>query len=244
MVKKDGKLLRYEVQRVLFTKPYLFLSLVTVVYSIYVLQAKTLFGEYGTAPFSQWSYLVYLLTLMPVLCTTVLVYIAKTTDSSERLVQNITRSTPTPAGQQLMVKFLAIAISFLVNLLIVVAAAYIFYEIKLKLFAPLNLLLCTLIIAAPQFLICAGAGFWAARVRPGAVYVLAALLFFLSAVQIALPMGLDFFGNSILSIAENTAPVQGVIAFSVPTAYAVSRIAVTCIGAALIVTACSKKQRA
>ncbi len=244
MVKKTAKLLRYEIWRVLFTKPYLILSLVTAVYSIYVLQTKTLFGEYGTAPFSQWSYLVYLLTLMPVLSTIVLVYIAKTNDAGERLTQSITRSTPTPASKQLVIKFLAISVGFLVNLLIVVVAAYVFFEVKLKLFAPLNLLYCTLLIAGPQLLLYMGVGFWAAKLRPGAVYVVAALLFFASAVEFMMPMGIDLIGNSILSVAENVTPVEGVISFEIPVSYAISRIAVTCIGLLLLITACLKKRKA
>lgn len=240
---KSFKILRYEVQRVLFTKPYLLLSLVTAVYSVFILQTRTLYGEYGTAPFSEWSFTAYLLTLMPVLSTMILVYIAKTNDSNERLVQNVTRSTPTPAGKQLMIKYLAIAVGFFVNLLIVVLAAYIFYAVKLKLFAPLNLLLCTFIVALPQLLLLGGVGLWVARLKSGAVYGVIALLFFASAIGVMLPMSVDVLGNSWLSAAESGTLVKGVINFVIPAGYALSRVVISCIGLALVATACLKTKK-
>ncbi|MGI6664261.1 MAG: hypothetical protein ACOX3W_02385 [Christensenellaceae bacterium] len=243
MVGKRLKLLRYEIQRILRSKVYLILGLITLVYSVYVLQSSILNGESGTAPFSEWSFLAYWLAVMPVLVIVILVYAAKTNDGEEQRVGKVTGATPTKKGEQLSAKAWGILIATTLVCILVTITAYVFYYMKFKIIAPMHLLLVMLLIIIPQIFFLLGVGLLAARLHVGAVYPIIGFFLFAHVTQLMLPMPIDFIGNSILSIPRGTYPIAGAIPFTIPTMYLIVRVAVLCVGVLLLVYACRGKSK-
>ncbi|MGI6665317.1 MAG: hypothetical protein ACOX3W_07925 [Christensenellaceae bacterium] len=243
MVSKSIKLLRYELKRIVATRLYLILTGVMLAYIGFVLETQTMFGESGTAPYSQWSYLAYLSSVIPLISMVLFTQLAKLQGSEERQVQALTLSSPTSMQSQQAVKETAIGAAYLIQVVLAVLAAYVFFGMKFKILAPLNLLGCTAILAIPQLFLCIGVGLWVSKIHPYATYVLAALLFFCYTTQVMMPMGVDLLGNSILQIARATYPVQGEIAFAWPISYMISRGITFVIGVVLTVVACMQKRK-
>ena len=64
-----AKIFRYELRRVVFSKPFLFITALTLIYALYLLKTDILFGYADTAPFSAWSFLAYLSICTPTSAT-------------------------------------------------------------------------------------------------------------------------------------------------------------------------------
>lgn len=240
---KFTAVLKYELKKMLFTKTYLFLTITSLVYGYYVLRTQTLLGAYHTAPYSEWSFISYLYTIFPMVCTMSLVTIAKQYGKKEQQAQVVPLSTPTAYHYQKACKFAALSIAFFINLLLCVALNYTFFGIMLNHVPSLNLLLCMCLLLVPQFLFITGISLWLGTLKPSLVYILIAFLFFVTLTNLQTPMRIDLFGNSILSVAANTTPQLGIIPFAVPNAYLYSRVIVFIAGLLFIVFSCRQKRK-
>ena len=63
----DLKIIRYELKRLIFSKYYVFLLLITGLFAYYILSQKVILGTAYTAPFSNWSYTTFLCDMLPYL---------------------------------------------------------------------------------------------------------------------------------------------------------------------------------
>ena len=237
------KLTGYECKRIVKTKTYLFLTVISLAYSIFVLRTQTLFGAYNTAPYSQWSFISYLHTIMPMLYAILVILISQQFGKKEKQIQMLTLSTQTSYRVQKTGKAFALGIIFCMNLVLCVVAMYLYFAFTLKHIASFDLLLCALLFALPQFLLIAGLGLWFASYNANAVYLLLIVITFLTIANIRLPMIIDFIGNSILAIPATSIPNAGVIPYVIPPAYLFSRIGFAVIGMLLLIFACRKKRK-
>ena len=234
---------KYELKRILFTKTYLFLTIISLVYGYYVLRTQTLVGAYHTAPYSQWSSISYLHAIFPIICTLPLVSIANQHGKKQQQAQVVPLGTPTAYRYQKACRFAAVGLTYFINLLLCIALNYIFFAIMLKHTPSLNLLLCMCLLSIPQFLLTIGISLWLGALKPNLVYVLIGVLFFVAFAELQMPMQVDLLGNSILSVAASSIPQQGVIPFIVPNAYLFNRIIVFIVGLLLTIFACGQKRK-
>ncbi|MGI6664616.1 MAG: hypothetical protein ACOX3W_04285 [Christensenellaceae bacterium] len=241
---KLRKLLQYEMKRIVVTKTYIFLSLLSIVLCLYVLNNIVVFGMYDTAPYSEWSFIYYLQWVLLFTAITLLPFTTKLYDKKETQVQIIMLATPTNVAKQKGIKVSAIFIIALCNLLVCVIAFFGYMLIKFKVLPSWSLLIYTALIGIPQLLLVLGLGVLVANINSKLPYILLAILIFVNVVAVSLPMEWDVLGNSILTIPQQQIPTVGVIAFYIPGKYILSRIGVGILGCCLLFLICKKKQKA
>ena len=207
-----------------------------------------LYGVYDTAPFSEWTWITYLARLSALLLVYPLYCIGQIYGKKERQTCKLTVSMCMQPSVHMGIKIGVIATYFLFPLLLCVGIAFLFYAV---LFAPVTvvpfgeLLLLTAVFCLPILLFSMGFSMLLGRTAPGVVYGYMALLVFASFIDLRLPMPVDLLGSSILALVESGNLVKGVIAFSLPGTYLVSRAIFTVLGIVMIIFACKladKKQ--
>lgn len=233
-----AKIFRYELRRVVLSKPFLFITAITLAYAVYLLKTEVMFGHADTAPFSPWSFLAYLCRLLPFLCAAMLFFVSRQTAPREKAVETLAAATPTPRYARKGIKLSVIAVAFLGAALLVLVAYALFCLIQFQHSGLGWMWPLAALVILPALLFYMGIGLWLGKVHHNLVYLLLALLFFAAFVGFSLPPVVDLFGNSILAGAQSTYLQAGTIPFVVPAQYLGSRIVMALAGLGLSVGAC------
>lgn len=234
------KIFHYELRRVIFAKGYVFLLILILLYSSYTIKTSVLHGYANTAPFSEWSFIQYLLSITPFLSTILLFYLSKLYSPSEKKVMNITSSMKFSGPLYFFIKISVVAIAYLFATLLALIVCFIFYGKVFGFYDYKNFMSCILLVLIPQLVLILGIGLWISKINYNFSYVLIALIFILSLKNDTSSYYLDFLGSSIMKIPMNQIPVKGVIAYVIPNDYIVSRVLFSIIGISLILIGCMR----
>jgi hypothetical protein len=233
---------RYELRRVLFSKPYLLLTACTLAYACFLLKTQTMLGFNDTAPYSEWTFLAYLLKLSPFLTSVSLFFAARQTTPKEKAVEALASATPMPASVRHTLMTAALGAGYLLAAILTVSAYFVFCARVFALTLRIGYLSLAALVLLPQAVFFTGLGLWLGRIGSNLAYALIAFLFFAAFIGLTLPPGLDVLGSSVLIKAAGVTVQKGVIPFALPDGYLLSRTGITALGLALI-TGCMMSYR-
>ncbi len=190
--KTYGKIFIYELKRM--TVSWLFPAMLVVngVYAWFVLTTDILMGAAHTAPFSVWSYCVYIGKMMPTALTALLLLLAGYYGKKQKQAEVLLSAAPVTASCQLLIRSAVLGVCFLVICAVEVLIAVIFYSRFFHYYHYERYLIPSLFIILPCFLFVLGLGHLAGRMHEGVVFLTAGGIF-LAGFGMAANV-FDFFG--------------------------------------------------
>ena len=236
----DLKIIRYELKRLIFSKYYLFLLLVTGLFAYYILSQKVILGTSYTAPFSKWSYTTFLCDMLPFFLVILLFFCTYVVSRKELRVRTITLSTPLAVTRYYLCKAAAISGGVLLTIILVVGISFGFYALVFDYFAYSEFILPILLFIFPPLLFVFGLGLLLGSLNELFLYILIPLMFLSSSLGFSLPVWLDLFGRGIpLSYPYSLQPgADGGVPFLLPPGFWQSRILWALMGIVLFVLMC------
>lgn len=209
------KIFRCECRRLLCNKFFIGLLAVLLFYAGQVFCLTVLPGVSHTAPFSPWSFGVYLGRLLPLLWVGALFFLTFFTSARERRAAVLTAATPADPRRYALTRCAAALVGTALLCLAVLALAAVCYARLFGWYGWGSLVLPTLVTLAPPLVFALGSGWRLGELRPWLLYVWMALPFVLSALPLPQALGLwdgGFFASYPLTL-DTLDP-----AFSLPAA--------------------------
>ena len=191
------KIFYYECRRLLGNKFTVGLLAIIGVYSYLVMQEEVVFGISHTAPFSPWSFGVYLARLQPLLLVSLLFFVSFLSSKQAQAIKPLLEAACLKPVHYRLIRCGAIAAAFLLLSLVPVAYALYFYG-RVFHFTAFHTLLAPLVfVLLPTFLLVLGLGLSGGQIHPMLVFALMPLILLVSILP--LPGWLDFYGSSFLT---------------------------------------------
>lgn len=197
------KIFRCECRRLLCNKFFIGLLAVLLFYAGQVFYLTVLPGVAHTAPFSPWSFGVYLGRLLPLLWVGALFFLTFFTSARERRSAVLTAATPADPRRYALTRCAAALVGTALLCLAVLALAAVCYGRLFGWYGWGTLVLPTLVTLAPPLVFALGSGWRLGEVRPWLLYVWMALPFVLSALPLPQALGLwdgGFFASYPLTL--------------------------------------------
>lgn len=235
------KIFKYELHRFLCNKFFAGLLIITFLYSYQVMAGEIVLGIANTAPFSEWSFGMYLSKMLPILLITLLFFVSFLFSKQEREVRLITDTTPVDQKQLGLLRCGAMVVGFVCISVVSVCVSLWFYAINFRFTDFSHFLLPALATLIPAMLFVLGAGIVVGRIHPALVYALMALVFLLGYLPVpnALDLlGSSFFQNMPLSLPSGTG---GEPAFAVPASVWIGKAVYAAVGLFLITLGLTRK---
>ncbi|MGX9758645.1 hypothetical protein ACWYRQ_20395 [Clostridioides difficile] len=230
------KIMKYEMKRLLFSKVYLVLLLITGWFSYNVLKTKTIYGLNDTAPFSEWSYSSFLLDVNPFLLVIVLMFCTYIFSKKEEAVKTITMTTKIKPTTYFCLKSITVAVAYFITVTVVIAISFIFYNRVFQFNNFGQLVKPILLILIPSVLFVSGMGMFIGNINGNLLYVFIPIIFLITnSGALSIISGKNIV-NSILE--SKVADTMGNLAFDIPQGFVISRIALGVIGTILIISVC------
>lgn len=229
-----GKILKYELKRLLVSKFFIGLLVVNGLFAWYVLTSDTIVGTAYTAPFSPWSFGAYLASVMPVSMLAVLFLLAFYHSGAEKQVEALTAATPVGAVGYALIRIAAVSLGFAALVFMTVGSGACFYAVFFDYWHFAAFLPPLAATVLPCFFFVLGAGRLAGRTHPGLIYAL--MLVSLAAGFVKSPGAFDFYGGGYYMSTPMALPpgVGGEPAFVLSAAFLAGRAGYLAIGAALL----------
>ena len=233
-----GKVFRYELHRLVYSKIFLGLLIVLSAYGWQMLSTETILGVAHTAPFSPWSFGCYLTQLLPLLSLSLLFFLWDISSGKAKRVEILSSATPVEPGKLMAVKGLAVAAAWGLLALVVAGMGIAFLLYLFKGAVPVWQLLGAAALALlPPLIFLLGAGLLAGRKNAALVLILvpaAALLALLPLPAFAQLFPTGFFSEYPLTLGLDPA-------LRVSAGFLLGRAAYTAIGLGLAICATKTK---
>lgn len=192
-----AKIFGYELKRLLGSKFTIGFLIVIGAYSYLVMQGEVVFGVVNTAPFSPWSFGVYLAKVPPLLLTVLLFWTALLAAKPAQAVKTLTDAACGRQDLYRLVRCGALAAAFWLLTLVPVAYACWFYSSVFQV-RDLGALLAPLVfVILPAFWLVLGLGLWGARRHRAVIWVLLPIVLLAGVLPPA--AGLDVYGLHYLT---------------------------------------------
>ena len=160
------KIFSCECRRLLCNKFFIGLLAVLLFYAGQVFYLTVLPGVAHTAPFSPWSFGVYLGRLLPLLWVGVLFFLTFFTSARERRAAVLTAATPADPRRYALTRCAAALVGTALLCLAVLALAAVCYARLFGWYGWGSLVLPTLVTLAPPLVFALGSGWRLGEVRP------------------------------------------------------------------------------
>lgn len=230
-----NKIYMYELRRAALSKTYFFSLILVAIYSIFLLKTQLIYGVVDTAPFSQWSFMQYLLTLSPILTAIILIYVSKLCGPGEKGIRSITAAMPFSPALYYFIRLAVFVSLYAIAAAVSILLCFLYYALVFDFYAFHTLISCIILVFMPQLFLILGIGLVLGQVNHNLPLALIALIFVIGAAGISLPYGFDIVGYSLLQTAHKAIPVKGYITFELPPEYIVRCIFFCMIGTVLII---------
>ena len=196
-MKTLGKVFLYELRRLLINKFTAGFVAMIGFYSYWIMQNETILGTANTAPFSSWSFGVYLTRVLQLMLAALLFFISFLYSKQAQAVNILIDVTSVKVVHYRFLRYGTVAAAFFFLTLIPIGYAFWFYGVTFR-FTEFQTLIGPLIfVIFPTFLLTMGLGILGGRIHPVIVFVLMALVLLISFVP--LPNWFDFFGSAFLT---------------------------------------------
>ncbi|MDE6219553.1 MAG: hypothetical protein K2G51_03810 [Lachnospiraceae bacterium] len=218
------KIIYYELRRMLLNKIFFGMLLVNGLFAWFILSYEIIMGTAYTAPFSVWSYCVYLGRTLSLAMITVLLLLARYYSRKQKQVEVLTSATPVSSLCQTMIRTLAAGICFLLIYLVVIALGLMFYVSFFRFHDFAAFILPSVLLLLPCFVLFTGLGQLLGSLHRSLVYILMLASFALSSIP--MPSAFDFFGAGYFSTVPLTLPVgaDGEPVFELSAAFLTTRL--------------------
>ncbi|WP_304507405.1 hypothetical protein [Anaerotignum sp.] len=229
------KLFKYELRRNLCNKFFVGLLIITFLYSYQVMGGEIVLGTANTAPFSLWSFGMYLSRMLPILLITLLFFVSFLYSRQEQEVRRITETTPMDQKQLGLLRCCAIMVGFVCISVVSVGVSLWFYAVNFRYTDFSHFLLPVLLTLIPAMLFFLGIGVIIGKIHPAFIYMLMPLVFLLG--YLPMPNALDLFGSSFFQKMPLSLPMGagGEPAFTVPFSVWIGKTMYAAIGVFLII---------
>lgn len=224
----------YELKRLILNKFFFLLAAVSGLYGYLILSDEIIYGIAYTAPFSPWSYGIYIAKVLPLLLVTLLFFITFLYSRQEKQVRLLTSATPVNIPVYCAIKCAAITAGFVIISLFVILISVIFYAKVFGFYNFSKFLAPIFITLIPAFLFIFGIGLLAGSIQSNILYALRlaalALGFF------PLPEFFDIYGGTFFASYPLTLPagVDGEPAFTLPALFIAGKIFFSAAGICMI----------
>lgn len=233
------KIYYYELRRLLVNKFFLCLLLITAFYSYQTMSGEIILGIADTAPFSGWSYGVYLAKVLPLLLVSLLFFISFLYLRKEMQVKVLTQAAPFSASVYRLIKTSAITSAFILISLVPIAISCWFYAAYFHLGPSLEQAAACLYTLVPAAVFTLGLGLLLGRLQPLLIYACMAAALVLD----ALPISFDLYGLRFLSSYPLTLKLLDPI-FQIPLDQLIQRLLLIGVGLLMVLAASRLKNSA
>lgn len=229
-----NKIFKYELKRLIFNKIFFVLLATTIIYSYQILKKDIIVGIAYTAPFSSWSYGMYLAKVLPLLLITLIFFISFLYSKEEKQVKQLTFATPIDPLKYGLIKCLAMAVGYTIISLFVIAISLLFYGVIFRFYKFTEFVIPSLITLIPALIFIFGVGLLIGRIQPNMLYVLMIIVLLIGLLP--LPEVADLYGGQLFSTYPLTLPVglDGEPAFSLPLGFLIGKVFFTVTGVGMI----------
>ncbi|WP_432401561.1 hypothetical protein [Wukongibacter sp. M2B1] len=235
------KLFKYEIHRILCNKFFAGLLVITFLYSYQVMAGEIVLGTANTAPFSEWSFGMYLSRMLPILLIALLFFISFLYSRQEQEVRRITDTTPMDQKQLGLLRCGAMVVGFICISVVSVCVGLCFYAVNFRYTDFSHFLLPALLTLIPAMLFVLGVGIILGKIHPALIYALMPLVFLLG--YLSVPNALDLLGSSFFQKMPLSLPIGtgGEPAFMVPFSVWIGKTVYAVIGLFLIILGVTRK---
>jgi len=161
------KIFIYEFRRIVLHKFYIGLFLICAAFHLLILRMETIKGISHTAPFSAWSFGVYLAHSVPLLFVIIFFFLYRLYSGNDRRVQILISATSVNPKFYLLIRCAAIwAALFFLIVLIEVEGILFLWNLFPAAFSPFSLLLPALLVFFPALSFAFGLGLCCIRIHP------------------------------------------------------------------------------
>ncbi|GAA0078598.1 hypothetical protein UT300005_29770 [Clostridium sp. CTA-5] len=235
-----SSLFKYELKRLLINKFFLGLLIISAFYSHQIMCGDIILGISNTAPFSSWSYGVYLGKMLPILLVALLFFISFLYSKQEKKVQDLTKATPIDPFKFKMLRYVSIIIAFVLISLVPIGYSLWFYKVNFHFTNFGSLVLPTLVTLIPSMLFIFGLGVFGGQYNQVIVFVLMVIVILVN--YLPLPYAVDLFGGNFYSNYPLSLDIVEP-AFSIPGNVLIGKLIYVLVGIVMILaTSVSKKQ--
>ncbi len=234
------KIFKYELRRIAFSKSTVLFGIITLLYSYYLLKSVVIAGYYGTAPFSEWTFIDYMLNLCPIIAIIPLVLCSRLFSAKEKSVQCLFASTPMSEMRYLLIKLAAIV---LVSMLLVsssIGACFWFYATKFNYLNFESFIPPILMFLIAPMIFFFELGLWLGSKKLGYMYALIIAVFLAYLFRLSLPISIDILGFSFQSLAKDKELIKGVIEFSLPSRFVYGHVGFMLTGFIFLLSKCTR----
>ncbi|MCQ4924436.1 hypothetical protein NE686_15145 [Tissierella carlieri] len=229
------KLFKYELRRLLINKFFLGLLVIAALYSKHLLETVVILGVSNTAPFSGWSYGMFLAKILPILLIALLFFVSFLYSKQEQGMSILRNATPINLRVLILLRCSAMIIGFFLIAVIPIGFSLWFYANNFHFTNFSSFILPILITLLPSMLFILGLGIIAGRLHPALLYVL--MLFMLLFDYLPMPYIIDLFGSNFFQSFPLTLPLGADCepAFVVPVVVWAGKVVYLVIGIVLTI---------
>ena len=189
----DLKIIRYELKRLIFSKYYVFLLLITGLFAYYILSQKVILGTAYTAPFSNWSYTTFLCDMLPYFLVILLFFCTYVVSRKELRVRTLTLSTPLAVTRYYLFKAVAILSSVFFTVFLIIGLSFGFYALVFDYSCFAGFFTPIILFVIPPLFFVFGLGMLLGSLNEIFLYILIPLMFLFGNLSFPLPIWLDLF---------------------------------------------------
>ena len=233
--------LKFEIKRTVWSKKYLYILLL-IVASTYDSLTRLITGGYmGTAPFSDWSYTLFLNLISPLLMASMIFVISSTFNDKEMRVRSIVFSSPISQTQYYILKSSAIFATFMLTSLVPICMSFIYYKTMFGYneFGSFIKLIFTFLF--PTFIFFLGLSMFLGKINIKLIYGLLPIAFLMGTLNLGhnmVPMWADIFGNNFFDLYSMSTLIgrkMEVVPFELPNSFVYTRLGFVLFGVMFLV---------
>ncbi|SKC88278.1 hypothetical protein [Maledivibacter halophilus] len=237
-------LIKHEIKRLVFNKKYFYMSLILILSTSDKLLRLVIHGEYGTAPFSKWSYSNFTTLISPLLITILILLSTNVFSEKEIKARKIIYSTPITQTKYYTIKAASIFIAYLTTLFIPIIISFIYYGVLFKFYNYASFIKPIIYFLIPSFILFLGLCMIVGKMSLKLLYALIPFAF-LNGLNFKFPVWIDLYGNNFLLNYGYTVwkdNTTGIVPYNIPMDFMISRAIFVLFGIILFVITCKKSE--
>lgn len=178
-----SKIFKYEL-KIILLKPYTFaFTIISLLYSYYVLSTETILGVSDTAPFSGWSFGKYLGDTTLISMLTTFFVMATLFSKKQKSVNVLTDVTGFPVRKRILIRNVIVGGYFLLNNILIFIAGCVFLGVIFGEVYPGVYIADWLLITIPCLLIILGFGNLLGKMNPVLIYIFMAVIILMAFIM-------------------------------------------------------------
>ena len=241
-------LLKYEIKRTIISKKYLYMILILMAFTYDSLTRLVIGGYYGTAPFSEWTYTLFIQLISPLIMSIMVFIMTNIFNEKELRARKILFSAPISQSKYYILKIAGLVVVFILTTVVPIVMSFIYYKVLFNYSQFTNFGKYIIWFFIPTFIFLLGASMVLGKTNSKLLYALIPIVFLLGSINTRsiLPLWLDIFGQHFFDIstfAELIGRKSQVIPFNLSNHFIYSRLIFIFLGVILLMYTCLKREK-